>query len=1453
MNVSNKSFSKKTLNNKCITKRTYQLLIHKISNGWKTEGGCFEALFERFVPNITHKVQTVIDTTKSLLTSLTSTSLKLIFFDVLVFITNLRDGCVTLTKLITSITTIITLGMRISDNFRIAEGTVVEGAQFQPEMLDGFPLSGADIFLGLSLILPKSIVDPLKSFYSLSGKRITDCDLLMNTITSLFSLFLKTFEYLINTFSWCSLFKPLLLLFKNLASYFIAHNKIKEIVTLYTRYVTDQQVMFDPIYREKVLSVYSNCSSDEFFMAYVNNSDNKHFKISWNAFKENVVKFARTFDISGRDEPICLVFEGAAGSGKSVLMNAFVDYLRVSRSVYIHTVPSVDCGKDFYDDYENQEVFVMDDVGQQGISQWRTIINYVSPVKFPLECATASKKNTKFFNSKIILCTTNHFKSLHNFTKTDCISEPAALFRRIHLISCAKTTDSLFRQTLQYSKYAYLDGNVWLNKFLYQNSKIILPTKVNKGTMNIDRTQFTEMKFEQPTTISKVASLYSVSIKDLLIINPGVTKFQTVSSLNVFNDSDSLLWLARLLKALEESELENRRGLTLSNQQNLELRSALDDDSEKENIVLETSEEFVDAVSEPLLQSELITSPESLFSEMYNKVRMLPWESLINGVELFQEWIGWTLTSISNLTSNVLDTFFGLILTPNGQELNIISKIFLYIVCYGIASWLISYLKQTISPPTCAESREWKKCTQRLNDDTQKYLSEGGVNVAIPKIVEDLSRFSRLFVNRVTNEMTHGIVSGKFILLPGHVHFNKARVDVYQTWDHKDQGCKELEEVELLMVETFLLQDLAVYVFADNSLPLYKKCNPLFNSANTTNDPTCFYVGTNNIVAGMKGLNFKRNSEEIKYIGGGYNINHPINSGFMYPVSSRGLCGSFMADTTGTIIGFHIAGNGDLGFMMEPPMFVKEKIREIMLSGIEAEFEIDGKIIKGLSGVRLRYFDGAIKKVYPIVKTNFVKSPLHRDFNPVTNKILDEIAYIEGDIQSKGPPIITQPIAKLQETALKTFKHQGTVLDSELLFISDYLNTIMVPFSDISDHETAFGNEYLPHLNKDAGNGYGLEKDRTFYFDYENKVITEQGKEYLNNYKNKIMTDTMTITDNLCVETFKDELRLETKRESPRTFRIMPMGHIFYGKKIFGQLMKHFKLTKHETGLGIGFNPYKDFDILAQKLQGCRTLCDIDFSKWDGSLHVSIMRTIHHVFKKFYTGYNTKILDTICETTYNSNILVYDALYKTTHGLPSGIWLTLLYNCLYNKCLTALVVYRNGGALQDVHEVVDYVTGDDKICGTNGKYLNALLIAETANALGMATTNGDKTPIERPTQDFSKLVYLKRKFVKPKHKNKYPFGEKYMGALDMVTILNTIQWMDKSKDLVISMEGKVKSMQIESYLHGELFYAQFLKIIKEGAPEIPLFTEDRIVEILLSDDGYNYVNSLSGKDISWNI
>lgn len=141
------------------------------------------------------------------------------------------------------------------------------------------------------------------------------------------------------------------------------------------------------------------------------------------------IKIISAYENPGRVEPTCFIFEGPAGKKKSVVMNAVVEAL--GEPFYAHCVKAVMDGKDFYDNYNNEPIFYMDDVGQNGVSQWRPLMNMVSSVKLPLDCAEAQNKDTKFFNSSKIFVTTNRFQTLNiALTKQDCIDDIEALWRR---------------------------------------------------------------------------------------------------------------------------------------------------------------------------------------------------------------------------------------------------------------------------------------------------------------------------------------------------------------------------------------------------------------------------------------------------------------------------------------------------------------------------------------------------------------------------------------------------------------------------------------------------------------------------------------------------------------------------------------------------------------------------------------------------------------------------------------------------------------------------------------------------------------------------------------------------------------------------------------------------------------------------------------------------------------
>jgi hypothetical protein len=165
------------------------------------------------------------------------------------------------------------------------------------------------------------------------------------------------------------------------------------------------------------------------------------------------MKIVRANEETSRVEPNMFVFEGNPGCGKSVMLNQVLSILDSSK--YCHSIPDINEGKDFYDSYNNEDIFFMDDVGQKGISQWRTMINMISSVKMPLECAEAKLKDTKFFNSTTVIATTNSFMQLSGLCKSDGISNMEALWRRAFVFDFYEFSlkSGMFKGTIRFKHY----------------------------------------------------------------------------------------------------------------------------------------------------------------------------------------------------------------------------------------------------------------------------------------------------------------------------------------------------------------------------------------------------------------------------------------------------------------------------------------------------------------------------------------------------------------------------------------------------------------------------------------------------------------------------------------------------------------------------------------------------------------------------------------------------------------------------------------------------------------------------------------------------------------------------------------------------------------------------------------------------------------------------------------
>lgn len=234
---------------------------------------------------------------------------------------------------------------------------------------------------------------------------------------------------------------------------------IRDIEAYIQRSKVDTRMFLCEDTRLKISQLYDKGEQNATFIEWKKTSAT--LQVKWRKFVD-IYKVAKTYDSSDRVETFAWCFEGQAGTGKTIMMNYLINAL--GRSVYYHNFKTAMEGKDFYDQYNNEEIFASDDCGSKGPSEYSAFIKLISSAKVPLECAEANKKDTKFFNSKCLIYTANHFSDIHGLSKADNIAEIQALWRRVLVFTFATRLqeDGIYKGTISCKYYDQVRGQ-WIH------------------------------------------------------------------------------------------------------------------------------------------------------------------------------------------------------------------------------------------------------------------------------------------------------------------------------------------------------------------------------------------------------------------------------------------------------------------------------------------------------------------------------------------------------------------------------------------------------------------------------------------------------------------------------------------------------------------------------------------------------------------------------------------------------------------------------------------------------------------------------------------------------------------------------------------------------------------------------------------------------------------------------
>lgn len=1213
---------------------------------------------------------------------------------------------------------------------------------FKSQSIEFNDISSIDVLLATIAMfgVPVTVMDGLKKLSLFTNKKILD------TPSMFMELFIQFFHILKDSVDWIKTYLP-----ESLHAYLnyfcipldfgITYKSIRKLEEIIFTYNKNPQVMFKEEFRIKVLNLDKELSSNLQFLQIITSPNYRHTSTMYKSFKDNILKLAKTYDTSSRIEPLCIVLEGPPGSGKSTFMNLFVNYLvKKNYSVYNHTCAAVETGKDFYDDYLNQDVFVMDDVGQQGVSQWRQIINFVSPVKYPLECAVAEMKNTKYFNSKIILVTTNRFSNLSGFTKSDCIAEPQALFRRCHVINFDNCKNG--EGNMVYKKFDYVTNSWYEDMFL----------KTHNMSENVP------------------------------------------AHMSISNKAKSIGWMYHIMNHMYN--YNESQGV----------RSIIDDTLF--NAIEHESNNFTyqDTFAEQSLDSDYF-----------------------KGFGIFKEVI---TEFISTMYNNVLEL------------LNIYSVEIGQNIAYGALGALgVLGVIVLIMKITGSNKNEEEIIQDFIVDWRLKMKGEGMYeqDINLDNKVETLQkrmRFVELIDKKGRRQLFQSLPSGRRLLIVNHGHTtNEGILNVFKTWDDAKNKKYELNNIPFTVVYEDPDKDISILELP-LVIPLYKDSSDiLFPENKIERNKNLYFINCDGNVSlvGNNKVNDRNFTIE------NYKRNIDVKSGevILYPISASGLCGSLLYDITNGLVGMHIAGNTQHGvackFSCQDLKIIKSYLRantSIELRSISAE--------EDFSGARIHNDVFQVKP--PLLKTSLKPTELAVP--------LRELAE---EVGLKAPPNFKvfgkDTILKMGVKSLKPIPY---IPEDEIEFAKKCIDHFLIDFNDVSDLEVIKGGHGLAPLNPDSVNGLGYDKDKSEYIDFERGVFKEPLKIRLESFISDCTFDTVKLKDLMFYEALKDELKPIEKINKPRTFRVAPLHHTVLCKRTMGRLLVHIKNNMWENQIAIGMNPYVDFHKLYMKLKRNDNVFDGDIGNWDGGTNAIIQDAVKDLIINRYKGKYPDTLRVLLNSMIRTFVNIRNESYLTTHSMPSGCWVTALFNSLYNRFITACCFYRNlkknkridEATVENFLTLTDFVMGDDKICGVSNKFkdiYNALTVKEYFESLSMRFTDGEKGEITAPFKGLHELVFLKRKF---RYHRKL---DKIVGALSLETIINSLRYYDINKDYDVVLDGKLTAFQFEIFLHENEDIKDFVLTEAKQILYFREFTDDRIAESMVKEETYAQIQRYQNK------
>lgn len=334
----------------------------------------------------------------------------------------------------------------------------------------------------------------------------------------------------------------------------------------------------------------------------------------------------------------------------------------------------------------------------------------------------------------------------------------------------------------------------------------------------------------------------------------------------------------------------------------------------------------------------------------------------------------------------------------------------------------------------------------------------------------------------------------------------------------------------------------------------------------------------------------------------------------------------------------------------------------------------------------------------------------------------------------------------------------------------------------------------------------------------------------------------------------KDEVRNLGK--DARVFYAGPLNSLVLAKAYFGSLVAAVVAARFKCESAIGMNPYSlDWQTMIEHL---KETSDVGFSR-DTKKHETcigpqfyelFLEAVNKIYRDLDPDYRPEddlVRATILIDTLHSLIALGETVIEISNGNPSGSWLTIFLNIVYNMFLDR-VTYLLGiedaeergeklqAAMRGIRGFNAYVSsvflGDDAITACSREvahFFNAAVMAEIAGRYGITITDEDKkvpTAALKKIEDLGFLSNTTRVVDFPEIKNMH-----YMACLDEDSVGKMLAFTKTTLDPHVAAKTSVDTALTFAVGRGPKYFNElrgqcFRELAEQGVNHIPLSYSD---------------------------